>query len=111
MWNAVRSSEEADRASYSRRESVESNEVFECVGSRQIQRCSGEIDLETKKVVKFQINYHKDPQMGEYQIISARKSANPLVEEDPEELMKQLAMDMKRERLAVAMMNNKKDSG
>ena len=47
--------------------------------------------------------------MGEYQIISARKSTDPLDGQDPEELMKKLAMDMKKERLAVAMMNDKKE--
>ncbi|CAI2336318.1 unnamed protein product [Caenorhabditis sp. 36 PRJEB53466] len=65
--------------------------------------------LEAAQFSDVQINYHKDSQMGEYQIISARKSANALEEEDPEELLRQLAMDIKRERLAVAMMNNKKD--
>lgn len=63
----------------------------------------------SKSNTKFQINYHKDPQIGEYQIISATKSTDPLAGQDPEELMKKLAMDMKKERLAEAMMNDKKN--
>uniref|UniRef100_A0A8R1I0J2 Methyltransf_25 domain-containing protein n=1 Tax=Caenorhabditis japonica TaxID=281687 RepID=A0A8R1I0J2_CAEJA len=67
--------------------------------------------LEAAHFSDVQINYHKDAEMGEYQIISARKSLSPIQDLDPEELMRQLAMDMKKERLAVAMMNNKKEAG
>ncbi|EFP02227.1 hypothetical protein CRE_25004 [Caenorhabditis remanei] len=66
--------------------------------------------LEAAEFSDVKINYHTDPQMGEYQIISARKSTDPLDGQDPEELMKNLAMDMKKERLAVAMMNDKKEA-
>ncbi|PIC43794.1 hypothetical protein B9Z55_004398 [Caenorhabditis nigoni] len=67
--------------------------------------------LEQAEFSDVQINYHTDPKMGEYQLITARKTADPLDGQNPEELMKKLEMDMKKERLAIAMMSDKKDTG
>uniref|UniRef100_A0A1I7TYY3 Methyltransf_25 domain-containing protein n=1 Tax=Caenorhabditis tropicalis TaxID=1561998 RepID=A0A1I7TYY3_9PELO len=66
--------------------------------------------LEAAKFSDVQINYHTDPQMGEYQIISAQKATHPLVHQNPEELFEELAKDMKKERLAIAMMKAPRDS-
>ncbi|CAL2031176.1 unnamed protein product [Caenorhabditis brenneri] len=66
--------------------------------------------LEAAEFSDVKIDYHNDPQIGEYQVISARKSEIPISDQDPEELFRKLADDMKKERLAVAMMNDRKEA-
>ncbi|CAB3405397.1 unnamed protein product [Caenorhabditis bovis] len=60
--------------------------------------------LENARFDDVQITYHNDTKIGEYQIISAKRPSKSLDDEDADEILAQLAMDIKKERLAMAML-------
>ncbi|CAI5442652.1 unnamed protein product [Caenorhabditis angaria] len=66
--------------------------------------------LEAAEFENVGLSYHEDEEIGEYQIIRGRRAEKLESDLDPEEMFKKLALDMKQERLAIAMLNNKKDT-